>query len=675
MTKREYNRQWSEKKSRVGADIGLPNPPVDPKRKAAACASLRSFCESYFPTKFTLSFSPDHLQVIARMQDAILHGGQFALAMPRASGKTTLSEVACLWAILTGRHQFVMLIAVSATRAVQLLESIKTELLCNDLLHEDFAEVTHAIRRLENRANRAKGQTINGTATHIGWRREEVVLPYVEGSAASQAILRVAGLTSGSIRGAKFVRPHDGRTVRVSLCVIDDAQSDQSAHSIQQCETRKRLLEGAILGLAGANQKITALACVTVIRKGDLADTLLDRRSSPLWTGQRYQLLYSFPERMDLWAEYAERRNDEFRNDGDGRLATIFYAEHRAAMDKGAQIAWADRKKPDEISALQHAMNLFFADKEAFFAEYQNAPLEEELSTGQLKADDIEKRTNNIARLVVPQHCTKLTAYIDCQQKCLFYTVVAFADNFSSAVIDYGSYPDQRKKYFTLAEVQHTLQRTHPGGIEASLHAGLKRLTELLSSRTYTREDGTAMRLDKLLIDANWQTETVYTFCRNSSFPALPAHGRYVGAASKSFSEYQKKPGEQLGTHWLVTNSNKRAQRHILIDGNYWKSFTAERLTTAPHDKGSLLLFSGELRMFAEQCCSEYRVQTEGRGRRLDEWKLKPDRPDNHLWDCLVGCQVAASTLGVSLLQSTPQIKKRISLKELQQQKQRTHTR
>ena len=53
----------------------------------------------------------------------------------------------------------------------------------------------------------------------------------------------------------------------------------------------------------------------------------------------------------------------------------------------------------------------------------------------------------------------------------------------------------------------------------------------------------------------------------------------------------------------------------------------------------------------------EYRVRTEGRGRKVDEWKLPASKPDNHPsrasgpngWlDCLVGCALAASMPGVS---------------------------
>jgi len=46
---------------------------------------------------------------------------------------------------------------------------------------------------------------------------------------------------------------------------------------------------------------------------------------------------------------------------------------------------------------------------------------------------------------------------------------------------------------------------------------------------------------------------------------------------------------------------------------------------------------------------SEYRVKTEGRGRTVDEWKLRVDGLDNHWLDGLVGAAVAASMQGAVL--------------------------
>ena len=78
--------------------------------------------------------------------------------------------------------------------------------------------------------------------------------------------------------------------------------------------------------------------------------------------------------------------------------------------------------------------------------------------------------------------------------------------------------------------------------------------------------------------------------------------------------------------------------------------------------------------MFAEQVTAEYFVRTEGRGRTVDEWKLRPEQSDNHWLDCLVGCAVGASMQGVVLfgtdIHAMSAQKGRVSFKDLQRQKQ-----
>jgi hypothetical protein len=53
--------------------------------------------------------------------------------------------------------------------------------------------------------------------------------------------------------------------------------------------------------------------------------------------------------------------------------------------------------------------------------------------------------------------------------------------------------------------------------------------------------------------------------------------------------------------------------------------------------------------MLSEHLTAEYRVKTSGRGRELDEWKLRTPGADNHQLDCAVGCAVAASMQGAVL--------------------------
>ncbi|MFO7900292.1 MAG: terminase gpA endonuclease subunit [Planctomycetota bacterium] len=663
--------------SASGRDIGDLPEVVDPDRRARACTDFRFFCETYFPEVFHLGWSPDHLKVVARIEEVVLRGGQYAIAMPRGSGKTSLVETACLWAILTGEREFVCLIGSDEGHAAAMLDSIKTELEGNDRLLDDFPEAVYPIHCLEGIANRCAGQLYQGERTQIGWTAKEIVLPTIPDSRASGAIIKVAGLTGG-MRGMKFKRP-DGRTVRPSLVVLDDPQTDESARSPSQCATRESILSGAVLGLGGPGEKIAALMTLTVVRPDDMADRILDREKHPEWQGERTQMVYASPDNEKLWAEYAQIRADSLRNSGDGQAATDFYAEHREAMDAGAEVAWAERHNADELSAVQHAMNLKLQDEAAFWAEYQNQPLpDDEGDADMLTADEIAAKTNGMTRGVVPIGCNHVTMFIDVQQKLLYFVVAAWEDDFTGYVIDYGEYPDQRRPYFTLRDARRTLARVSPGaGLEGSIYAGLEKLTDDYLAREWRRDDGAMMRIERCLIDANWgqSTDVVYQFCRQSPHASvlMPSHGKYVGASSIPFSEYKRKRGDRVGHHWRTPNvRGRRAVRYMLIDTNYWKSFIQARLATPMGDKGCLSLFGKKgapHRLFAEHLSAEYRVKTEARGRVVDEWKIRAGSPGNHWFDCLVGCAVAASIEGAVLFGTEGQAKrqrKRVKLSDLQ---------
>ena len=122
----------------------------------------------------------------------------------------------------------------------------------------------------------------------------------------------------------------------------------------------------------------------------------------------------------------------------------------------------------------------------------------------------------------------------------------------------------------------------------------------------------------------------------------------------------------------MTAGDADRSIRHVIFDTNYWKSFVHTRLAVAMGDRGCLSLFGrnpSSHRLFSEHVTAEYRVKTEGRGRTVDEWKNRPEQPDNHWFDCLVGCTVAASMQGVVLpgteMKQGTKHKRRLKLSEL----------
>ena len=660
--RRNAERDRQAEQSLAGRDIGQLPEVVNPDRKAACERNFQLFCESYFPETYSLAWSPDHLKVIEKIETAVLRGGLFALALPRGSGKTTITESAALWSMLYGHREFVVLIGATESAALELLDSLKTELEVNERLAEDFPEVCYPVAQLEGIANRCAGQLYKGERTRITWTSNEIVLPTVEGSRASGIIVRVAGIT-GRIRGMKFKRS-DGRSVRPSLVVIDDPQTSESAGSLEQTRKRVRVLAGDILGLAGPGQKISGIMPCTIIRPGDMADIILNRNTHPDWNGEKTRMVYKFPTNMKLWDEYAELRAESLRTDGNFQKATEFYLANREAMDAGAEVSWEARFNHDEVSALQHAMNLKFQDEAAFMSEYQNDPLPDDTADDSLlSVDGICAKINGLARRRVPLKCDRLTMFVDVQKALLFYVVIAWAEDFTGAVIDYGSWPDQHRHEYSLADANPSIQTLFPkAGFEGALYAALSALTDECLGREWEREDGAVLKIERALVDANWgqSTDVVYQFCRQSSHAGviLPSHGRYVGASSKPMTEYRKQQGDRLGFNWMIPNvAGKRAIRHVIYDTNYWKSFIHARLAVPVGDKGSLTLYGripGAHQLFAEHLTAEYRVKTQGRGRTVDEWKLKPQSHDNHFLDCVAGCAVCGSMLGASLPETFP---------------------
>lgn len=657
--KKERERSRNAAKSRSGRDIGELPPVADPERRERCRIDPELYLRTYFPHRFKLPFSRDHRELIATAEEVILGGGQHAYAMARGSGKTTIAECLTLRATSYGLRFFAVLVGASKPHASGNLESLKTELETNDLLLADFPEICFPIRRLEGIANRAKGQLYKGQPTRIGWTKDRITFPTIPGSLASGATIRVTGI-GGGLRGMKLVRPlTEGdevklESIRPDLAIIDDPQTDASAASPSQCETRERLIDGAILGLAGPASKIAALCPCTVIRRGDVADRLTDRKVKPDWLGVRKKLVYEWPVRADLWEQYADLRTASLENGGDGREATDFYKANRAEMDRGAQVGWAERHNADEVSAIQHAYNLKLRNPYTFDAEYQNDPSDLTKHAIELDADEIATRLNGLEEGKVALAATTLVAMIDVQHNLLYWAASAVARDFATAVPSYGSWPKQSRDYFTHASAKQLLVGNTK---EERIAKGLGELLNWLFSRVWQREDGTPATLDRVGVDASdgQVAETIRAVCRTHPHAAriTPCVGKGIGPDQKPLHQYNMKPGDKVGHHWLYQRTTQ-ATRDLTLDSNYWKSALADRLTAEIGGAGALTFYGRAARthrMISEHLVSEQRdvLRSEKADRSCDVWTHKPGRPDNHLWDCLVGCQALANFQGVSL--------------------------
>jgi hypothetical protein len=221
------------------------------------------------------------------METVVRARRQFAYAMPRGSGKTSLAEAAVLWATLYGFRQFPLVIGSDqGSRWRSSRSSRRSWSATTSCSRTSPKSATRSA--LEGIAHRCNGQLFDGERRTWHWTATASSCRRCPTALASGCIIGVAGIT-GRIRGMKFKRP-DGKSVRPDLALLDDPQTDESARSPSQCVTRKKLVNGAVLGLAGPGKKIAALMPCTVIAHGDMADELLTGRrtrsgaaSAPRW--------------------------------------------------------------------------------------------------------------------------------------------------------------------------------------------------------------------------------------------------------------------------------------------------------------------------------------------------------------------------------------------------------
>lgn len=631
--------------------------PANPKRRKKVSKSLRAFCETYGGDAFTLSWSPFQLAAIEKIEKAVFHGEVFAFAMPRGGGKTTLCHWAVTWAACCGHSPYVVYIGATLDAASRRLKNLKTTLRFNELLAQDFPEVCLPVQHIKGEARRAGGQKFKGEPTMIGWQANQIILanipvPYAK---SSGTIIDVAGI-EGDIRGRNHERA-DGTIVRPTLAIVDDPQTRESAKSPTQSSTREAVIAGDVKYMAGPEKPIGVVMPCTVIAKDDLADRMLDNKTHPEWQGERSKMMITFPSNAKLWERYSEIRNQSFLNGGRGQEATEFYEDNREDMDEGAEVSWPLRYFPDELSAVQHAMNLRFLDETAFMAEYQNEPIWGQVDEVTLPTmEEIATKTNGVKQGKVPDEADVLTMFVDISQKVLWWTVVGWGKDMTGCVVDYGVYPQQKTRYTTLASAKRTLQNTAPGaGLEAAILNGLQELIEKSVEREWETESGGVMRIGCCLVDAQWNpsTDIVYSFCRRSkASPVLyPSHGIGITAGNKPLIEPtdKKKAGERWGEQWKIKLGRSKV-RSVRYDTNYWKTVLYSRLAVPTGDAGALTIYEGTQthhRMLAEQVTAEYCVRTEGRGRVVDQWSIRPHKSDNHFLDCLVGCALGASILGV----------------------------
>ena len=306
------------------ASAGTPE-----ERRERARQDFTFFRRAYFP-HYCLVGGDSRLHEwldteLPRMADAP-EGVRLAIAAPRGEAKSTfVSLFFVLWAVLTGRKHYILIIADALEQAASLLGAVKDELEFNEALKRDFPGA-------------GKG--------HV-WNVGTVVTP---GNVKIQALgagKRMRGLRHG---------PH-----RPDLIVLDDLENDGNVDKPEQRDKLQSWLQKTVLNLGAADGSMDVVYVGTLLHYDSvLARTL----RKPLWKARTFRSILRWPDRMDLWDEWESLLSS--RGEAEARR---FYRQHRVKMEAGAEVSWPASRP------LYRLMCLRAEDREAFDSEQQNDPL------------------------------------------------------------------------------------------------------------------------------------------------------------------------------------------------------------------------------------------------------------------------------------------------------------
>ncbi len=639
---KEYHQEYQAKQRAAARDIAdmmfEAYAKINWRRRNKCCKDAELFCRTYFPDIFFNPFVENQKAIVTGITDRIDIGGYQAICAERGGGKSTITKVvAGIYSIVSGRVKFLVLIGASTDFAVNILSDIKDMYEHSDLLAEDFPEFCVPIRAIEGIPQRANGQICDGVSTRLTWKEKEIVLPTVQingkPTAAEGQVILIRGIDA-SIRG--IVRAQR----RPDLVVCDDLETEESANSLEQTRKRKSILQKDVLGLAPPNKRLAVLVLGTIIRRGCLIDQLTDRKIHPEWNGIRQRRIIQYPDKMDLWEKYIElRKIDQRKGDDTGRTAHQFYLDNFEAMNTGAIVSNENRlyrkklkdKTYYEETALQACFNAI-ADMglENFNTEFQNEPPDEAGQTDKLEYFTVMEKCSGVDRYSIPDEAGTVTAFIDVHSDRLFWCVTAWKKNFVGYVIDYGAEKFDVPVRGTIDENIRTKQ------IVLSIQDALRELTERIA-KSINREP------DIGHIDAGYLPEAVYSFVKSKPGGIWRAS---MGGSNRGGNYRQptkSKTVRHVGFGYHESFQFVSKVWLTIFDTEHFKRTVQEgfRLDDGP---GSIRLYGSESTIhkpFAEHIAAEY-YDPESR-------KFIQTYKENHWLDCLTGCALGASRLGIRL--------------------------
>jgi phage terminase large subunit GpA-like protein len=203
-----------------------------------------------------------------------------------------------------------------------------------------------------------------------------------------------------------------------------------------------------------------------------------------------------------------------------------------------------------------------------------------------LNADAVASRTAGLKRGIVPVGCVGVSVGVDTGKRRLHWTAIAWQQDDSGSVIDYGEQPVDADAL----------------GVDRALREALAALVAFFEGGWQT-QTGEKIRPSQVWIDSGWHehTDAVYGFCRGANTGCKPGAERY--RPSKGFGEGQRgttryhAPKQTttevryIGKEYHFSRTKRAGQSVVHVNSDHWKSELHVRLAMAPDEPGAILLY------------------------------------------------------------------------------------
>ena len=638
--------------SRVKASRQKKRQVVDTASKRTKSAKGRTGLESdpvawlkhYLHSAYPLPFGQVHRDIIDGALYSAETGGNFAVAAPRGTGKSSVLWGVALYLLMTGRIRFPAYLPWSAKDTRKALRFWKNALCYNERLRDGYPDICAPFHQCGGSAQKLLTLTINGKVSGAQLRISDgmIVMPANLGVIGSSTV-------NGNPRGLNHAT-ESGEVLRPDLILIDDPQDKETSRSEGLVRNVIDVIDSDIGGMAGPDITLPMLMACTVMTAGDVADHYLGT-NTPDWRSIRVPQIITWPDNLKAWDALNDIRISGEENKDGGKSGIDHYLANRADLIKGMEVSWEHRydKKRGQPDAHYAAMiDYYRMGKQAFMAERQNQPERQGTQVYDLTTNNVTGKVSGLPLMELPDSARVLVAFTDINRSGLHWCAAAFGQDMTPHVAAYGRYPQSGQLWEENAPEQIRKQ---------AIFRGLSELGKQLSGMPFTRR-GQRVGISLFMIDRGYEPDVVHRFCQHAKlgFRLMPSRGYSAG-------KYQVRKATLVGSpfeHCHITET--QFGQFVSHNADYWREISQRSWLGDLGEPGTATIFGDDPRghtRFAEQCVCEQLVgkyQTD-QGMRW-EWKMRVGS-HNDLGDAYAGCFVAAAVSGLNS-SGVPKVQKRV---------------